>query len=77
MVAADLERHLVAGRLRAALDVTDREPLPPDSVLRGLITPHISGDTTHFSNAAGTLPCDQMGRYSADEPLQHVITGNY
>jgi phosphoglycerate dehydrogenase-like enzyme len=81
ILAADLERHLVQGRLRAALDVTDPEPLPPDSVLRELdnvlITPHIGGDTTYFPRAAGALVCDQVARYLAEEPLRNVISGSY
>jgi phosphoglycerate dehydrogenase-like enzyme len=81
VVAADLERHLVAGRLRAALDVTDPEPLPPDSALweldNVLITPHIGGDTTYFPQAAGALVCDQIARYLAQEPLHNVLSGSY
>src|SRR4051812_22443477 len=44
-----LVEELRAGRLRAALDVTDPEPLPPDHPLWGLpnvlITPHMAGDS--------------------------------
>ncbi len=44
--------HLSSGRLRAALDVTDPEPLPADHPLWRapglLITPHVGGDSTAF-----------------------------
>src|SRR5215471_15272652 len=43
-----LTSELVAGRLRAALDVTDQEPLPADrpewTLPNLMITPHIGGD---------------------------------
>ena len=50
---------LKAGRIRAALDVTDPEPLPDDHELWGLdgvfITPHNSGDTPEAEAAAQAL----------------------
>jgi phosphoglycerate dehydrogenase-like enzyme len=49
---AALLEHLSAGRIRAALDVTDPEPLPAsDPLWRApglLITPHVGGDSTAF-----------------------------
>ena len=44
-----LVRQVASGRIRAALDVTDPEPLPPDHPLWTLpgvlISPHVGGNT--------------------------------
>ena len=46
---------LNAGHIRAAIDVTDPEPLPNDHPLwqcpNLLITPHVGGSTPQFSSA--------------------------
>lgn len=69
---------LHAGRIRAALDVTDPEPLPHGHPLWSapncLITPHIGGDTAAFLPRAKALVAAQVGRWLADEPLANVIT---
>jgi phosphoglycerate dehydrogenase-like enzyme len=66
-----------AGRIRAALDVTDPEPLPEDHVLWTLdgvfITPHNSGDTPEAEVAAQALARAQILRYRAGLPLEHVV----
>ena len=68
-----------AGRIRAALDVTDPEPLPEDHVLWTLdgvfITPHNAGDTPEAEVAAQALARAQMLRYRAGLPLHHVVSG--
>jgi phosphoglycerate dehydrogenase-like enzyme len=68
-----------AGRVRAALDVTDPEPLPEDHVLWTLddvlITPHNSGDTPEAERAAHALARAQMLRHRAGLPLHHVVSG--
>ncbi|MDX6723120.1 MAG: hypothetical protein QOD73_1524 [Solirubrobacteraceae bacterium] len=68
-----------AGRIRAALDVTDPEPLPPDHVLWTLdgvlITPHHAGDTPEANAAAEALARAQMLRHRAGLPLHHVVSG--
>lgn len=70
-----------AGRLRAALDVTDPEPLPPDHPLWKspgvLISPHVGGNTDVFLSRAYRLIADQLRRFAAGEPLRNVITGDY
>ena len=67
------------GRIRAALDVTDPEPLPEDHVLWTLdgvfITPHNSGDTPEAELAAQALARAQMLRHRAGLPLHHVVSG--
>jgi phosphoglycerate dehydrogenase-like enzyme len=73
-----LVKALKAGRIGgAALDVTEPEPLPPDSELWGLenvmITPHISGGTPRYMDRAIGLFCDNLRRYLAGEPLRNVV----
>jgi phosphoglycerate dehydrogenase-like enzyme len=69
-----------AGHIRAALDVTDPEPLPADHVLWTLdgvfITPHNAGDTPEAELAAHALARAQMLRYRASMPLHHVVSGS-
>jgi phosphoglycerate dehydrogenase-like enzyme len=65
------------GRLRAALDVTDPEPLPADHPLWTapgvLISPHVGGSSTAFLPRARRLIVAQLRRYVAGEPLLHVV----
>ncbi len=74
---AALTAQLTSGRLRAALDVTDVEPLPPDRpewVLPNvLLTPHIGGDTATFAERAAGFVADQAALYLAGQPLRNVI----
>lgn len=69
--------ELESGRLRAALDVTDPEPLPPDHPLwrapGTLITPHVGGPTSAFLPRATRLVRDQLTRWAAGEPLANVV----
>ncbi|NUR84259.1 MAG: hypothetical protein HOY71_09255 [Nonomuraea sp.] len=64
------------GRLRAALDVTDPEPLPDDHPLRAsgrvLLTPHVAGQTTAFLPRAYALVRDQLERHLDGRPLRTV-----
>ena len=65
-----------SGRLLAALDVTDPEPLPPAHGLWDspgvLITPHVAGGSTAMVPRMHALLRDQLRRFSADEPLLNV-----
>jgi len=69
------------GRIRAALDVTDPEPLPDSHPLweapGALITPHVAGTSEHFMTRAWQLVADQLGRFMAGEPLRNVVTDGY
>jgi phosphoglycerate dehydrogenase-like enzyme len=69
--------ELDSGRLRAALDVTDPEPLPPGHPLwhapGALITPHVGGPTSAFLPRAKRLLRNQLTRWAAGEPLEHVV----
>lgn len=75
-----LVAELRAGRVRAALDVTDPEPLPADHPLWRvpgvLITPHVGGDTTAFEPRARALVTAQVERWRSGTDLAHVITGD-
>jgi phosphoglycerate dehydrogenase-like enzyme len=68
---------LNSGRIRAALDVTDPEPLPEGHPLWScpnlLITPHIGGSTPQFTPRALRIAADELRRYMKGEPLQNVV----
>ncbi|MEU3790775.1 2-hydroxyacid dehydrogenase [Streptomyces fructofermentans] len=69
--------ELESGRLRAALDVTDPEPLPPGHPLWHapgvLISPHVGGPTSAFFPRAKRLLVDQLNRFVNREPLRNVV----
>jgi phosphoglycerate dehydrogenase-like enzyme len=69
--------ELRSGRLRAALDVTDPEPLPADHALwqapNVLITPHVGGDTSAFPPRAWRLLQAQVDRFARGDPLANVV----
>jgi phosphoglycerate dehydrogenase-like enzyme len=66
-----------AGRLRAALDVTDPEPLPSDHPLWGcpgvIITPHVAGGAAAFYPLAAQFVAQQVHRFAAGTPLANVV----
>ena len=68
-------------RIRAALDVTDPEPLPDGHPLWKmdgvLVTPHIAGLVTALYDRAWRLVADQLRRYLNDEPLRNVVAHGY
>lgn len=76
-----LMRALREHRIRAALDVTDPEPLPDGHPLWTmddvLITPHIGGAVSGMYDRAWRLVADQMRRYVNGEPLQNVVAHGY
>jgi len=69
--------ELGSGRLRAALDVTDPEPLPAGHPLWSapglLLTPHVAGATTDATQRAMAVVRDQLARYAAAGPLLNVV----
>jgi phosphoglycerate dehydrogenase-like enzyme len=79
VVTDALLAEVSSGRLRAALDVTDPEPLPPDHPLwqapNVLISPHVGGDSTAFPPRARALLKDQLERFAAGRPLLNVVNG--
>jgi len=76
-----LVAELNSGRISAALDVTDPEPLPKGHPLwsaKGvLISPHVGGDTTAFEPRFRQLVEEQLKRLKTGERLKNiVIEGN-
>lgn len=71
--------HVRRGRIRAALDVTDPEPLPeghPLWALPGvLIAPHVGGATTAMRPRIARLVRTQIERLHAGEPPLNVVLG--
>ncbi|MFE7541483.1 2-hydroxyacid dehydrogenase [Streptomyces platensis] len=69
--------ELESGRLYAALDVTDPEPLPTGHPLWHapgvLITPHVGGPSSAFLPRAKRLIRDQLTLFAAGEPLRNVV----
>ena len=73
-----LVAHLSAGHIRAALDVTDPEPLPQGHPLWSapgvIVTPHVGGASTAFMPRAVRLLQEQLGAYAAGRPLRNIVT---
>ena len=69
--------ELTAGRLRAALDVTDPEPLPEGHPLWSapglLLTPHVAGAVPDTNARAAAVVADQLRRVLASDPLENVV----
>jgi phosphoglycerate dehydrogenase-like enzyme len=72
-----LVAELSRGRLRAALDVTDPEPLPPGHPLWTvpglLLTPHVAGAVPATNARAAAAVTEQLARILAGEELQNVV----
>ncbi|CDO09114.1 2-hydroxyacid dehydrogenase [Mycolicibacterium cosmeticum] len=71
--------ELTSGRLRAALDVTDPEPLPPGHPLWSapglLITPHVAGSTEGAEERAWLVARTQIERHAAGGIPSNVVAG--
>ena len=76
-----LVAELSGGRLRAALDVTDPEPLPSGHPLWTapglLLTPHVAGSVHGLLPRAYSLVAAQLDRYARDQPLENVVSDGY
>ena len=72
-----LVEALQSKRVRAALDVTDPEPLPVGHPLwkcpNLLITPHVGGSSPEFARRSLKIAADELRRYMAGEPLRNVV----
>jgi phosphoglycerate dehydrogenase-like enzyme len=69
------------GRVRAALDVTDPEPLPDGHPLwtapNLVVTPHVGGASSAMWPRAYRVVREQLERYAAGEDLANQVTGEY
>ncbi|GLY99775.1 2-hydroxyacid dehydrogenase [Actinoplanes sp. NBRC 103695] len=78
---AALLTEVTPGRISAALDVTDPEPLPPDHPLWRLpnvfITPHVGGSVRGMLPRGYALAGDQLRRYAAGADLINQVSGDY
>ena len=76
-----LVAELTAGRLRAAVDVVDPEPVPEDHPFWDapglLISPHVGGASSAMWPRAHRLVRDQLHRYAAGEELWNIMSGEY
>jgi phosphoglycerate dehydrogenase-like enzyme len=70
--------ELQSGRIQAALDVFDQEPLPQDSPFRDLenviLTPHVAGGTIEARHRQGEYMVQELQRFLADDPLFFQVT---
>ncbi|GGS52299.1 MULTISPECIES: 2-hydroxyacid dehydrogenase [Actinokineospora] len=73
--------ELRSGRLRAALDVTDPEPLPSDHPLWSapglLLTPHVGGACAGHRDRAYRVVAEQVARFVAGERPANLVRGEY
>lgn len=78
VVTDALVQALQQQKIRAALDVTDPEPLPTGHPLWSapncMITPHIGGATPEFIHRAFRFGAAQVERFIAGRPLENVVT---
>ncbi|MFT4030632.1 MAG: NAD(P)-dependent oxidoreductase, partial [Protaetiibacter sp.] len=74
---AALTAEVLAGRLFAALDVTEPEPLPRDHPLWAhpnvVLTPHVGGNTASALRELAALVREQVRRLRAGEPIINSI----
>jgi phosphoglycerate dehydrogenase-like enzyme len=77
----DLLAALATGRIAAAADVTDPEPLPTGHPLwdlpNFLLTPHVGGSVRGLLPRAYRLAGEQLRRYAAGQPLINQVVDGY
>lgn len=77
VVTDDLVAELRTGRIRAAVDVTDPEPLPEGHPLWSLdniiISPHVGGNSSAFEPRMRTLIYTQLEKLVAGQPLDNAV----
>ena len=73
-----LYTEVSSGRIDAALDVFDLEPLPADdrwsSLPNALLTPHLGGATADSRRRAGLIVVDELRRFLSGLPMEHALT---
>lgn len=81
VVTDDLVAALHAGRITAAVDVAETEPLPAGSPLWTapglLVSPHVGGSSSAMWPRAHRLVRDQLRRWAAGEELWNIVSGDY
>jgi phosphoglycerate dehydrogenase-like enzyme len=70
--------ELRSGRIQAALDVFDEEPLPPNhpflTLENVIVTPHVAGASRQARLRQGDTVVAEIQRFLAGEPLLHPVT---
>jgi phosphoglycerate dehydrogenase-like enzyme len=78
---AALTAELVSGRLRAALDVTDPEPLPAEHPLWAapglLLTPHLGGAVPLALSRAFRVAAEQLAYLARGEAPPNLVENGY
>jgi len=73
----DLIKECKSGRILVALDVTDPEPLPPDSPLRKLknvmITPHVAGLGSYGAQKIGEMTLQALEDFFSGNKVSSAI----
>ncbi len=81
VVTDALVAELSTGRIGAAMDVTDPEPLPDGhplwSMPNVLITPHVGSAVSALLDRAYRLVHGQLERYVTGEPVINEVIGGY
>ena len=81
VVTDALVAELQSGRLRAALDVTDPEPLPDNHPLWTvdglLLTPHVAGSCTGREKRAYGIAAAEVARFVRGEEPHNLVHGEY
>lgn len=76
-----LVAELQAGRLRAAVDVTDPEPLPADHPLwsceNALISPHVGGASSAMVPRMARLVRRQIAHLQSGERPENIVLGSW
>ncbi|GEL19104.1 phosphoglycerate dehydrogenase [Pseudonocardia asaccharolytica DSM 44247 = NBRC 16224] len=76
-----LTAELSTGRLRAALDVTDPEPLPADHPLWTapglLLTPHVGGSVPGAMRRAYAIAAEQIAAFARGERPPNLVENGY
>ncbi|QJY46971.1 2-hydroxyacid dehydrogenase [Pseudonocardia broussonetiae] len=76
-----LTAELVSGRLRAAVDVTEPEPLPADHPLWSapglLLTPHVGGSVPGGLRRAYGVAAEQIAAFARGEQPPNLVEGGY
>lgn len=77
VVTDDLVAELQSGRIRAAVDVSDPEPLPEGHPLWSspniIISPHVGGNSTAFEPRMKELIDSQLAKLVRGETLDNVV----